>query len=430
MSYRDLQRISGDIEKCFRCSLCKMVPLPVFKKTEFSGTCPINNYYRFHHYSCSGMEYMGLALAEGRIEADESLADIVFSCRTCGYCDVACKFIMEVERDKINMVLRETLVEQDLAPEENKLSVLNLREWGNPLGPMDIKTGDWADGLKIKKLPEQKAEVLLFTGCSTLFDTKLAQSARQLASILRSAGINFGILGDDELCCGLPAHWAGFRKDFENQAKKNISFLKKTGAKTIVTVCGACLGTLRSKYPEYGIDGDMEIVHATEFLEKLIRKKKVKFPKQLPLKVTYHDPCYLGRKAEPYVEWKGIEKKAFGQMVYHAPPKKIRYGTEGVFDSPRMILNAINGITFKEMYRIREYALCCGGGGGNAGKHEDMSIQAAIDRINEALDVGAEYLVTSCTHCYRQFEKADKTIGRKIHVMDIIELVFQAMQID
>ncbi|MCP4752115.1 MAG: (Fe-S)-binding protein [Proteobacteria bacterium] len=430
MSFPSLQRMTGEIEKCFRCSLCKMVPLPVFKKTEFSGTCPINNYYKFHHYSCSGMEYMGLALAEGRIEADERLADIVFSCRTCGYCDVACKFIMEVERDKINMVLRETLVEQGLAPEESKTLVQNLRQWGNPSGIVDTKTGDWAEGLDLKKMPEQKAKVLLFTGCSTLFDTKIAGTARQFASILKSAGVDFGILGDDELCCGLPAHWTGFRQDFEIQARKNISSLRETGAKTIVTLCGACLGTLRSKYPEYGIHGGLEIVHATEYLEKLIRKRKIKFPGQSPFKVSYHDPCYLGRKSEPYVEWEGLEKKAFGQMVYHTPPKKIRYGTEGVYDSPRTILKAIGGLTFTEMFRTREYALCCGGGGGNAEKHQEMAIQAAVDRLDEALAVGAETLVTSCAHCRRHFEKAKQKSDREIKIMDIIELVYHAAKIE
>jgi Fe-S oxidoreductase len=430
MSFPKLQKMSGEIEKCFRCSLCKMVPLPVFKKTAFSGTCPINNYYHFHHYSCSGLEYMGLALAEGRIKPDQRLADIVFSCRTCGYCDVACKFVMDVDRDKINLILRETLVEQGLSPAENEIAVQNMRERGNPAGIMEPESGTWAAGLNLKKMPGQQAKILLFAGCSTRQDPKVAQTARQLAALLKSADVDFGILGDDEICCGLPAHWTGFRNEFKIQAQKNMALLRETGAKTIITVCGACLGTLRSKYPEVGIENELKIVHATEFLKKLIQKKKINLPQQLPFTVTYHDPCYLGRKAEPYVEWKGVEKKAFGQMVYHTPTKEIRYGTEGVFDSPRMILNRINGITFTEMHRIREYALCCGGGGGNAGKYKEMSMKAAVDRIDEALDVGAKYLITSCAHCRQQLEKARKINGQKIQIIDIIDLVSQAANID
>ncbi|MGD0857126.1 MAG: 4Fe-4S dicluster domain-containing protein [Dehalococcoidia bacterium] len=118
MSYPELKALEGDIATCFRCSLCKMVPLPVFKSKEFADICPINSHYMFHSYSASGLGYMALALSEGRIPADKALADIVFSCRTCGYCDMACNFIMESKRNEINMTLRETLVREGLAPDE------------------------------------------------------------------------------------------------------------------------------------------------------------------------------------------------------------------------------------------------------------------------------------------------------------------------
>ena len=178
------------------------------------------------------------------------------------------------------------------------------------------------------------------------------------------------------------------------------------GIKTIVTVCGACLGTLKAKYPQYGVKTGIEVLHATELLERLIKKKKIRLTRPLNLKVTYHDPCYLGRQSEPQAEWKGEEKTVFGQMKYTVPPRKINYGTGGVFDPPRTILKSIKGLSFREMYRIREYSHCCGAGGGRAEIYEKMSMQAAKDRIKEAREVGADYLVTSCSHCKAQFEKA------------------------
>jgi Fe-S oxidoreductase len=427
MKYPELKALESEISTCFRCSLCKMVPLPVYKSKEFSTICPINTHYAYHSYSASGLGYMALALSEGRIEADRTLADIVFSCRTCGYCDMVCKFIMESERNDVNMTLRETLVRENLAPPEYQQMVKRLRETGNPAGDTNASAGEWAHGLNLKKLPEKKAAVLLYAGCMTRCDKKAIQSARKLAKLMIHAGIDVGILGDDEKCCGLPAHWAGFRSDFTAIAEQNARSLESAGVKKIVTVCGACLGTLRAQYPRHNVPLGAEVMHATEFLERLIRKKKIRLPRPLTIKATYHDPCYLGRQAEPYTPWEGKEHMVFGQMKYYDPPKTIRYGTKGVFDPPRAILQSIKELSFREMYRIREYSHCCGGGGGQSAAYNEMSLKAARDRVREARDVGADYLVTSCSHCKTQFEKVcGGEQGETITVVDIIDLVFQA----
>jgi Fe-S oxidoreductase len=431
MNYPELSALENEISTCFRCSLCKMVPLPVFKSKDFSTICPINSHYVYHSYSASGLGYMALALAEGRIQADKTLADIVFSCRTCGYCDMACKFIMESERNEVNMALRETLVREGLAPDEYKQMVQFLKDTGNPEGATDRKAGQWAQGLNLKKLPEQRARVLLYAGCLTRCDNRALQSARKMAKLMIHAGVDAGILGDDERCCGLPAHWAGFRDDFTAMAEKNAQSLRDSGVRTVVTVCGACLGALRAKYPRYGIKTGVEVLHATEFLEGLIRKKKIRLTRPLNITATYHDPCYLGRQSEPYVEWKGEEKTVFGQMKYYNPPKKIRYGTEGVFDAPRNILASVPELSFREMHRIREYSHCCGAGGGQAGIYDEMSLHAARERIREARAVGAEHLVTACSHCKAQFEKACAGMeGEAIAVTDIIDVVFRAAGLD
>ena len=203
------------------------------------------------------------------------------------------------------MTLRETLVREGLAPEEYQRTIQNLKSTGNPAGLTLTKAGDWAAGLDLKKLPQQRAEVLLYAGCLSGYDKKALLSARKMAKLLLHAGVDVGILGDDENCCGLPAHWMGFRDDFTALAKKNARSFSEARIKTIITVCGACLGTLKAKYPKYGINMGIEVLHATEFLERLVKKKKIRLPKPLNLKVTYHDPCYLGRQSEPQEEWKG-----------------------------------------------------------------------------------------------------------------------------
>jgi Fe-S oxidoreductase len=285
--------------------------------------------------------------------------------------------------------------------------------------------------LNLKKLPRQKAAVLLYAGCSTRYNRNAMLSTRKMARLLLHAGVDAGILGDDERCCGLPAHWMGFRDEFIALARKNVDSLKESGVRTVVTVCGACHGTLKAKYPKYGIDTGFEVLHGTEFLEKLIKRNKLKLTRPLNLRVTYHDPCYLGRQSEPQEIWKGEERTVFGQMKYTVPPRKINYGTGGVFDPPRSILKSIKGLSFREMYRIREYSHCCGGGGGHAGTYEKMSLQAAEDRIKEARAVGADYLVTACPHCEAQFEKASlNTPGDPVGILDIVDLVYRAADMD
>jgi Fe-S oxidoreductase len=257
------------------------------------------------------------------------------------------------------------------------------------------------------------------------------QSARKLARLLLHAGVDVGILGDEEACCGLPAHWTGFRDDFTALAEKNARSLRAAQTGTVVTVCGACLGTLKAKYPKYGVNLGIQVLHGTELLERLITKGKLKLRRPLNLRATYHDPCYLGRQSEPQAEWKGVEKTVFGQMKYTVPPRKINYGTGGIFDPPRSILKSIKGLSFREMYRIREYSHCCGGGGGRAEVYEGMSLEAARDRIREAREVGADHLVTSCSHCKAQFERASAFAGTNpVNVVDIVDLVFQAADID
>jgi Fe-S oxidoreductase len=431
MALSRLKELEAEMQKCFRCSLCKMVPLPTVLNPKYSDGCPSSRQYHFHGYSGSGKNIMALSLVNGRIKADQTLADVTFACTACGLCDVSCKFIMEAERHSVNMALREHLVDEGLALPAHLSMIKNLEESGLPGGRTGAAARGWAKDLGLKMLPDQTAPVLLFAGCLQCGDPGAAEVTRKLARLLQQAGVDFGILRDGETSCGLPAYWTGHRDVFTKIANRVANLLDDTKAQTVVTVSGSCLGALRSKYPEYARAPKAQVLHATEFLAQLIKDGRLRLPKPVARKVTYHDPCYLGRQSEPPLTWKGEYKVSHGCMTYTDPPKEINRGVNGVYDPPRQILRAIKGLEFVEMYRIREYSYCCGGGGGVPQAYSGLALSAAIDRLEEAKDVGAECLATACHHCRANLSKPQHSLQKPlIPVVDIIDLVCEAAGID
>jgi len=197
----------------------------------------------------------------------------------------------------------------------------------------------------------------------------------------------------------------------------------------VIVVSGSCLGVIRSKYPDYASKPGVEIVHATEAIAELIEDGSLKLNQPVHQKVTYHDPCYLGRQSEPTPEWKGEEKIALGVMTYTEPPRPVNFGTNGVFEAPREILGAVPGLDFIEMQRVREYAYCCGGGGGAPEAYPELARTAAEHRLEEARSTGAETLVTACASCMGQLAGAqngqDEAVAR-MRVVDVIDLAFEA----
>lgn len=414
MMISDLKNLETEMKKCFRCSLCKMVPLPAVTDTRYSDCCPASHKYHFHGFSGSGKSIMGLSLLDGRIKADQDLADITFACTACGYCDVACKFIMEAERHTVNMKLREHLVDEGLSPDAHRRMIsLHKSE--------ALHDTEWAKKAGIKLLPGESAEILVYGGCIPDLPAS-AEHFKKLAILLKKAGLDVGILGSGDPCSGIPAYWTGHRDIFVKSASGLTSLLNNLGLKTVVAVSGADLGMLRSKFPEYGQTITPEVLHATEILDSLIKRKELKLNKKINKTVTYHDPCYLGRQSEPPVKWKGEHKVALGCMPYTDPPKPINMGTKGVFDPPRNLIRSIPGIKFREMFRIREYAYCCGGGGGVPEAYPDLASYTALNRIQEAADSGAECIVTACHHCLRNLTAH----GDKMPVMDIIDLIAES----
>lgn len=431
MSLAELERYRDDINKCFRCNLCKMAPLPLIRDVDFVSACPISSHYHHHAWSGSGLQFLAHSLIDGRLAASADMAEVAFACRTCGYCDVACKSIMDAERTGVIQALREHLVEAGFAPASNRAALENMRQHGHATGAVSTPVADWARAQGIKVLPEQSAATLLLAGDELHSDPAAFAVLQKLAAMLGWAGIDFGVLAD-EPASGVHAWWAAGRTELQQAARSMAERITACGVRTVVTASGSALGMLRAKYADYGVSlPGIEIRHASELLADLLRRGKLRpRPDAPPLRVTYHDPCFLGRHAEPTEPWAGEVRVAFGQLRYEEPPKAIRYGTRGIYDAPREVLRALPGVELVEMPRIREYALCCGYGGGSLSEYAELVDASGRERLREAASVEPNVLATACGFCahhFRSTQAGADAPGRHLRVADLIDLVHDAV---
>jgi Fe-S oxidoreductase len=217
----------------------------------------------------------------------------------------------------------------------------------------------------------------------------------------------------------------GYKQDFLNQAKKNMEMIKKSGARTLVTGCADGYSAFKVLYEKFGLRGKLEVLHITEYLARLINEGKLKPKKKVGITVTYHDPCYLGRLGEPYIHWKG--KEIVGEIRTFDPPKEYRRGLYGVYEPPRDILKSIPGLKLVEMDRIKEYAWCCGAGGGVNETNPEFATWTANERIEEAEATGAGAIATACPWCEQIFSNTIKEKGSSLKVYDVVELLEKAI---
>jgi Fe-S oxidoreductase len=244
-------------------------------------------------------------------------------------------------------------------------------------------------------------------------------------TLFQKAGVDVGIMGQEESCCGARAYGMGYREEFNTAAGKLVDKWNTASVKTILTPCADCYYGFKHLYPKVG--AEFKVYHTVEYLDLLIKEGRITFTQPIPMTVTYHDPCHLGRMGEPFIPWNGVEKKIRKQVVVYEPKKPRRNGALGVYDSPRDILRSIPGLNLVEMERIREYAWCCGAGGGVREAFPEFSEWTASERIEEANSVGAEAIVSACPWCKINFTNAATTLGEKIKVFDLVDLVSQSI---
>jgi Fe-S oxidoreductase len=421
-----LEDFAPEMDRCSACSYCKWVPFDQVKSWRFAKNCPSIAYHNFNSYSARGRYAVARSLLRGQSDCSETVKKIVFTCLTCGSCDVSCK-VCRYNLEPLEMVreLKFSLVEQGFELEALRAVRESLAAFRNTQQQPTNNRGDWANDLDVPRIDERPMPILFHAGCRLSYDKELQEEARTAVQILQAAGVEFGIRGDQEICCGGRLYSMGYRQAFEDCAKANMAAWSKAGVKTVVTSCADGYHAFKRLYPHLG--SQVEVLHTVELLDRLIQEGKIKFRTEVPLTVTYHDPCHLGRQGEPYVPWDGVEKKIKEQIVVYEPRKPRYNGAWGIYDPPRRILESIPSLRLVEMERIREYSWCCGAGGGVREAYPEYSQWTASERIAEARASGAEALVSACPWCERNFKDAVETQDGDMKILDIVELVQMAM---
>jgi Fe-S oxidoreductase len=332
------------------------------------------------------------------IGATPALAvEAMWECTTCAACVEACPVSIE-QFPKIVDARRYLVMEDAEFPETMQQALTSLETRGHPFRGTAFSRVDWTAGLNISTLAETKdAEVLLWVGCGGALVERNQKVVRALAQLLERAGVKFAILGREEKCTGDPARRIGNEFLFETLVQENVATLARYGVKKIVTSCPHCFNTLLNEYPQWG--GRYEVFHHTQFLAKLVEEGKLDAAATSQKKVTFHDPCYLGRH-------------------------------NGVYDEPRELVQIATGRAGIEMQQSRSNSFCCGGGGGMSFVDEPPNQRVNQERARQALATDADVVAVGCPFCMTMLEDGiNATKGqREIKVMDVAELMWQAVQ--
>lgn len=420
-----LEEYAGDMNMCCRCNACKFVPMQQVKGFKHANVCPSISKYNFHFYAGGGRVNMGTAALKEGFTYAPSYVDSVYNCHLCGGCDMSCKYAMDMEVLRPIQELRIKAVDDGHAHPALEKVVGRLRTTGSMVPTEGGKRGDWARGLGLTDATKEKVDVLYHVGCLTSYDKDKQGLAKATARILQKGGVAFGVAGDAETCCGGRAFEMGYKADFLAQAKKSLAVIQQSGAKTLVTSCAVCYQVYNVLYDRFDLKGDLEVLHMSQLIAKLMAEGKLKPESKTDLNVTYHDPCHLGRLGEPWVHWEG--KKVPGDRFVFDPPKPYRRGTNGVYEPPRKVLAGLPGVTLTEMDRIKEYSWCGGSCGGVADSNPEFAEWTAAERLEEAACTGAEAIVTASPWSEKLFSEVIAKSGGDLKVYDIVELVDQAI---
>ena len=370
-----LKEAGGEAFKlCYQCGTCNTV-------------CPWNRVRDFLVRKIVLQAQLGVVPFE---------SEDLWLCATCGQCVQRCP--RGVEIIDVMRAMRRLLVPDGVVP----ASIPNLRgimtsiaSVGNPWGQEPKDRANWAKDLDVKEFGED-TEVLYFPCCYPSYDPRLRKVSQATATLLNKAGVNFGILGSKENCCGESVRKAGNEALFKRLARENMKAFIEHGVKKILVSSPHCYHAFKNDYAEFKFN--FEVVHTSQYLFQLMNEGKLKPTKEYRKKVTYHDPCYLGRH-------------------------------NGVFDEPRGVLKKISGLELVEMAESREESLCCGMGGGRIWMETAKEERFSNLRLEQAIEVGAEVLATSCPYCITQFEDSGLSLkeSQGIQIKDIAEILQEVM---
>ncbi|MBS3779914.1 MAG: (Fe-S)-binding protein [Desulfovermiculus sp.] len=367
----EIQAAGGtDYRLCFQCGLCDVV-------------CPWNKVRTFSMRRIIRESAFGLSEIEG---------EDIWRCTTCGRCPEQCP--RGVNQIDIGVSLRRIASEYEIFPQSvrpARTARASLISEGNPLQGERKDRADWAKDLPVKTYSEGM-EVLFFVGCYFSYDPRLKKVAVAIANILNKAGVDFGILGTKESCCGESIRKIGSEQVFKNLARENIKTFIDHGVNRIVVASPHCYHTFKNEYPEFMVN--FEVMHISEYLLQLINQGRLQISGEYSETVTYHDPCYLGRH-------------------------------NNIIDAPRELLHKIPGLELKEMRETGRESLCCGGGGGRIWMDTPQNERFSDIRLQQAREVGAQALITSCPYCITNFEESKLNLEYEglLEIKDITEVI-------
>ncbi len=371
-----IKAAGGDAFKsCYQCGMCDTV-------------CPWNRVAKFS---------MRKLVREATFGLTELDSEDIWRCTTCGKCPQICP--RDVRQIHSGVALRRIATEYDVfagsaAPIPGVAA--SLRAEGNPFGEARSKRADWAKDLGVKRFTDGM-EILYSPGCYLSYDPRGKKIAKATVEILQAAGVDFGILGTDESCCGESIRKTGDEALFRSLARANIAALVGNGVKKILVSSPHCYHSFKNEYPEFMVN--FEVVHITQYLQQLLAEGRLKLTKEVAKNVTYHDPCYLGRH-------------------------------NGVYEQPRDALKSVPGLKLSEMAESRKNSFCCGGGGGRIWMETPKGERFSDLRMKQAVSTGAQVMVTACPYCTTNFEDSRLNMedgGASIEVKDITEIIREAL---
>jgi glycolate oxidase len=374
-------KVDNEILACILCGFCR-------------AGCPTYAQTGLESMNARGRVLLAFNLMSGHLKPTPEMAERLYQCTTCLNCKYTCPSRVEVS--DVVQAARKRVVESGLLPEVFQASARSMAKFGNPFGePREKRTDVFPSGFKAGR---KGADVLLFGGCVASYqDVNLIPN---LMAVLDKAGISYSSLGREEDCCGYLSYLVGSEGDFQACVDANTKKFREMGVKEIVTSCPGCFRTLSKLYPAFGGNADLKVHHVVTYLEQLISQGKLSLKGNGRMKVAYHDPCDLGRHMQ-------------------------------VFEEPRNILKKVPGVELLEFKMNRLMAKCCGSGGGVKGFDNPLSQDIAYNRVLQALEVGADTIVSACPSCKSNLTQGAARVRKekkgKIKVKDITEVVASAL---
>jgi len=320
--------------------------------------------------------------------------DVIWSCTSCRACEDICPVNIQHLDILLESRKHQVLMEASFPPEMQD-AFTNLENQSNPWGFGSDTRGDWAEGLEVPRLCDRpEPELLFYVGCAGSFDDRGKKISRAMARVLKKAGVDFAILGEEERCNGDLARRSGNEYLAQMMIQENAAVLNRYRPKKILTGCPHCYNTLKNEYPQFGIR--FEVLHSTELLQQLFREGRLKTRPGGLEQITFHDSCYLGR-------WNGL------------------------YEAPREVLRALNGgRALLELRRSGDKGLCCGAGGGRMFMEEKIGRRINAERVDDILASGAGMTAAACPFCITMLRDGLADRGSDIDIMDIVELVDRA----